>query len=240
MAGPAVQKPARLPRDHSYVHDKLIEQSSCPLYNIAIDVTSRSPVPPGLLQQFVNNNMHRWVPQWQLSTWNARGLFAVDPKARQRKFRRLRSLLSRFDVLGVQESHFDPDMSGPMLPQLCSHLKVQAFFSGYSQAEGGVMVFLSDKFFNQLDAVQVKHVKPGRILSLDLVSRAGVCSLVCAHLDFASSHNRVHDLASIGTSLGASGQKFPRFLLGDLNFVHEEGDRLSIPELGGGCLPCWP
>ena len=179
---------AHTPRAHGFIHSSLSTLASSSLYNVRTDNGGSFPVSPVPLQQFCSNVTHRWVPHWQLSSWNSRGLFAVGPKARQRKFRKLRSLLSSFEVLGVQESHFDPDVSGPMLAKLCEHLKVQVFYSGCSQAEGGVMVFIHDKLFSQLQAVQVNHIKPGRILGLDLVSQAGACSLVCAHLDFASSH----------------------------------------------------
>ena len=60
----------------------------------------------------------------------------MDPKVRMGKLKVVRNLLAKFDVVAVQESHFDPDISGPLLAQFCARSHSQVFFRALTKQLG--------------------------------------------------------------------------------------------------------
>eukprot|EP00971_Amphidinium_carterae_P123406 2443932-Amphidinium_carterae.1 len=104
-----------------------------------------------------------------ITSWNARGLLATEPKLAKRKLAVAQVLLSRCVVLGIQESHGDALLAARVLPR--SHV----YFSSVAARSrvGGIITAIKKTW---LDGTRVQQdaAIPGRLLIIRLELSCGI------------------------------------------------------------------
>ena len=122
----------------------------------------------------------------RISTWNAGGLFALDPVRRGKKLQVLDALLSRYSIVALQETHDDGFFSW----DFCTRLHCGIFFAVFTgQSSGGTATFVSYEFLGYFSEFSFRSIVPGRISLLTPVGPNGSITIANVHREFYKKYS---------------------------------------------------
>ena len=111
-------------------------------------------------------------------SWNARGLFTVDPILRDARRLELHSLYRSSCIISLQETHDVTYKDGSTkhggLDQLVEH-RARSFSSSISSKTGGVLAYVSLKLLNKFTETTAEHIVKGRMQYIHLAGQLGTC-----------------------------------------------------------------
>ena len=174
----------------------------------------------------------------RVATWNMHSAFNVNEDKAAAKFRELRSLQRRVDIIALQETRGDEGS----IEAANNGLAItggRAFWSNIGRQAGGVAIVVSQEALagKFKDAhLEVHDIKTGRILAIDIITTLGErLSVVCVHLDPAAASGRAADLDMVRDHLLQEPRRgTPVYVMGDFNYAAFAADRVS---LAGGVTP---
>ena len=184
----------------------------------------------GLASRFNFNTFQVHVPL-RFASWNSQALInalSVDQRRANLKLGLLKKLMSKVDVIAVQETHGDAGDSAALsriFPGWCFEES-----SSVGTVGGGTLFAIRKTFKERFTLVTHTTIVPGRVHALALVEGSGQqVVFVNLHISPSLSHPEVkHLFKSIASYVHNHSARSAVFIMGDFNYLETDESRYHV------------